>query len=160
VDSAGNLFIADTFNSRIRKVTPAGIISTVAGSGDPLDSGDGVLAIKAGIGPDGIAVDAAGDLFITESSGQRVREVLSMPPSVSLTPTQLQFSAASGGSPTQPQTLSLTSPVEGLPFSITLPDGLNWLQVNPSSGTSPRLIQVVADPTNLAPNSNCACPLG
>jgi sugar lactone lactonase YvrE len=75
-DLAGNLFIADTGNERIRKVTPTGIISTVAGSGMEGFSGDGGPAISAQLyGPTGIAVDTAGNLFISDQANQRIRKV-------------------------------------------------------------------------------------
>ncbi len=73
VDAAGNLFIADTRNDRVRKVTPNGIISTVAGSGS---GGDGGPAFQAQLGaPGGLAVDGAGNLFICETEGNRIRKV-------------------------------------------------------------------------------------
>ena len=74
VDAEGDLFIVDSlFNFRIRKVT-GGIITTVAGNGSGTDSGDGGSAITAGLAaPDGVAVDAQGDLFISEPL--RIREV-------------------------------------------------------------------------------------
>jgi sugar lactone lactonase YvrE len=76
VDSAGNLFIADTGRSRIRKVTPDGIISTVAGSGNAGYSGDGGPATSAQIkNPDGVAVDSEGNLFIADSGNYRIRKV-------------------------------------------------------------------------------------
>jgi sugar lactone lactonase YvrE len=87
VDAAGNLFIADHYNSRIRKVSPDGIITTVAGSGPaageslspPFSRGDGGLATKARLnGPFGLALDRAGNLFVSEASevgGWQVRKV-------------------------------------------------------------------------------------
>jgi len=76
VDAAGNLFIADTNNNRIRKVTPAGIISTVAGNGSFGFSGDGGPATSAQLSdPYGVGVDAAGNLFIADSPNDRVRMV-------------------------------------------------------------------------------------
>lgn len=87
VDAAGNLFIADNGNHRIRKVSPDGIITTVAGSG-PIGPGmgesvgDGGPATQARLnGPAGLAVDGTGSLFFTEldpfaaSGGHRVRRV-------------------------------------------------------------------------------------
>ena len=75
-DSAGNLFIADTLNYRIRKVDAAGIVTTVAGNGTPGFSGDGGPATDAELGnPLGVAVDAAGNLFIADSMMARVRKV-------------------------------------------------------------------------------------
>jgi sugar lactone lactonase YvrE len=68
VDGAGNLFIADTGNNRIRRVTAAGIITTVAGNGVPGYSGDGGPATSAQVpDPLGVAVDGAGNLFIADS---------------------------------------------------------------------------------------------
>ncbi len=61
IDSAGNLYIADSGNDRIRKVTPTGIITTVAGNGVHGSSGDGGQATSAMLNePYGVAVDSAG----------------------------------------------------------------------------------------------------
>jgi uncharacterized protein (TIGR03437 family) len=77
VDSAGNLFIADGANNRIRKVTPAGTISTVAGGAIlPGFSGDGGPATSAGLFlPGGVAVDGAGNLYIADVANNRIRKV-------------------------------------------------------------------------------------
>ena len=76
VDGAGNLFIADEGNQRIRKVGTNGVISTVAGSGASGYSGDGGAATTAGLDfPDGLAVDAYGDIFIADSYSDRIRQV-------------------------------------------------------------------------------------
>ena len=77
VDSAGNLFIADTFNQRIRRVDAAtGIITTVAGNGTFGFNGDGGLATNAWMrDPVGVAVDSAGNLFITDQNNQRIRRL-------------------------------------------------------------------------------------
>jgi sugar lactone lactonase YvrE len=76
VDASGNLFIADSGNSSIRKVTPAGIISTVAGTGIGGFSGDGGPATAAQLWlPTGVSVDAAGNLFIADSVNNRIRKV-------------------------------------------------------------------------------------
>ncbi len=82
VDSSGNIWIADTGNSVIRKVLAAtSVISTVAGNGaaclpPPAKCGDGGLATSANLStPLGIAVDAAGDLYISDYTAQYVRVV-------------------------------------------------------------------------------------
>ena len=76
VDSAGNLFIADYNNNRIRKVDTNGIITTVVGSGMSGFSGDDGAATNADLrGPYGVAVDNAGDLFIADNFNNRIRKV-------------------------------------------------------------------------------------
>ena len=77
VDAAGNLFIGESGNHRIRKMTPNGIISTVAGNGSAGFSGDGGPATAAQLAfPRGVAVDMTGNLYIGEGeSGNRIRKV-------------------------------------------------------------------------------------
>ncbi len=75
LDSAGNLYFPAFFHV-VRKVTPAGIISTVAGSGVGGFSGDGGAATAAMLNsPNGVAVDASGNLFISDSGNNRIRKV-------------------------------------------------------------------------------------
>ena len=75
-DEAGNLFIADLVNNRVRKVAPSGIITTVAGSGTKAYSGDGGPAASAGLNqPRGVAVDGAGNLFIADAYNFSIRKV-------------------------------------------------------------------------------------
>ena len=76
VDSAGNLFVADTSNHCVRRVSPSGIITTVAGTGVAGFSGDGGAAVDAKLAyPWGVAVDPAGNLFILDTFNSRVRKV-------------------------------------------------------------------------------------
>lgn len=91
VDGAGNLFIADTFQHRVRKVDTSGVITTVAGTGFPGFSGDGGPATGAELTqPSGVAVDAAGNLLIADSETNRVRQV---------SPAGIITTVAGGGSP-------------------------------------------------------------
>ncbi|MGA2599445.1 MAG: FG-GAP-like repeat-containing protein, partial [Bryobacteraceae bacterium] len=76
VDAAGNLYIADTGNNRIRKVSLSGVITTIAGTGASGFSGDGGLAAAAQLSaPTGIAVDGAGNLYVADAGNQRVRQL-------------------------------------------------------------------------------------
>ncbi len=71
-DSFGNLYISDYFNHRVRRVSPDGRITTVAGSGKQGHLGDGGLATSALLeNPDGLALDSAGDVYIADSTGIR-----------------------------------------------------------------------------------------
>ena len=75
VDAAGNIFIADFGNRRIRKVNTAGVITTVAGGGS-VWPGDGGIATSASLtGPIGVAVDASGNLYIADETDARIRKV-------------------------------------------------------------------------------------
>ena len=81
VDSAGNLYITDPLNHRVRRVSPAGVITTVAGSGQEGFSGDGGQATSARLAvPAAVAVDAAGNLLISDQANQRVRKVVGLSP--------------------------------------------------------------------------------
>jgi sugar lactone lactonase YvrE len=77
VDDAGNIYIADTTNNRIRKVTAGTfVVTTVAGNGTLGLSGDGAAATSAELAyPYGVAVDSAGNIYIADTSNQRIRKV-------------------------------------------------------------------------------------
>jgi sugar lactone lactonase YvrE len=75
-DSLGNLYIADSWNQRIRMVSTNGIITTVAGNGSSGFSGDSSPATSAQLdNPTGLAVDSFGNVYIADSSNQRIRMV-------------------------------------------------------------------------------------
>jgi uncharacterized protein (TIGR03437 family) len=75
-DSAGNLYFADSTTQRVRKITPGGVITTVAGNGIDAYSGDGGQATAASLGfPIGVAVDGSGNLYIADGDNNRVRKV-------------------------------------------------------------------------------------
>jgi trimeric autotransporter adhesin len=77
IDAAGNLYIADYFNSRIRKVSAAnGTISTIAGVANPGNGGDFGPAVQAAInGPTGISIDAQNNVYFVDSNNNRVRKI-------------------------------------------------------------------------------------
>ena len=76
VDGAGNVYIADTFNHRIRKVDSSGVITTIAGSGEEGFSGDGSPATQAQLYyPSGVALDGAGNLYIADTANHRIRKM-------------------------------------------------------------------------------------
>ncbi len=76
VDAKGNLFIADTGNHRVRRVSTDGIITTVAGTGELGFSGDGGPAVEAQLAfPSAIAIDSEGDLYIADFSNHRIRKL-------------------------------------------------------------------------------------
>ena len=75
LDAGGNIYIADYYNNRIRKVNTSGVITTVAGS-TPGYSGDGMPATDAHLnGPSGIAIDTSGNIFIADRNNNVIRKV-------------------------------------------------------------------------------------
>ena len=75
-DAAGNLFITDKINNRVRKVDGAGIISTVGGNGAGGFTGDGGPAVSASINfAAGLALDAAGNIYVADANNNRIRKI-------------------------------------------------------------------------------------
>lgn len=75
-DAAGNLYICDVNNNRIRKVTPAGIISTIAGTGVAGDTPDGALATATKVSqPFDVVVDAAGNIYYCDQNNHKVKKI-------------------------------------------------------------------------------------
>jgi uncharacterized repeat protein (TIGR02543 family) len=100
VDSAGNIYFADTGNNRLRKVNAAGMISTVAGNGVLGYSGDGGSATSAMINmdtfssPSGVVIDPSGNIYISDNTNVRIRKVY--PANISDAPTGVTATAGNG----------------------------------------------------------------
>jgi len=120
VDAAGDVVIADTYNQRVRFVDGAGIIHTVAGSGDNGFSGDGGLAtescpsgspptcILADLAyPYGVGVDPSGNIYIADTNNYRVRNVTAIP-NLNSSAYNLSFPQQALGTTSDPQQLTLT----------------------------------------------------
>src|SRR5258706_184996 len=75
-DSAGNVYVADMVYQKIRKITPAGVVTTLAGSG-ALGSADGTGAAATFNNPTGVAIDGVGTIYVADSSNQTIRRVTS-----------------------------------------------------------------------------------
>src|ERR1035438_6150698 len=76
VDSLGNVYIADTLDHVVRKVTTNGVITTMAGNGSPGYSGDGGPANRAHLNqPRGVALDAGGNVYVADTGNNQVRRI-------------------------------------------------------------------------------------
>jgi DNA-binding beta-propeller fold protein YncE len=75
IDGAGNLYVADNFNQTIRKITPAGLVSTYAGSAGNAGSIDGTAFAARFSSPAAVAVDAAGNVFVSDSLNYTIRKI-------------------------------------------------------------------------------------
>jgi sugar lactone lactonase YvrE len=74
VDKGGNIYVADACNHLIRKITPAGVVTTLAGSGKP-DFADGKGGGARFCSPRGVAVDESGNVFVADSKNNRIRKI-------------------------------------------------------------------------------------
>jgi uncharacterized protein (TIGR03437 family) len=153
-DAAGDVYLTDTTNNLVRKVSAANVISTIAGNGKPGFSGDGGSATQASLNlPFQVAVDNAGNVFIADFGNDRIRVVSAAPPSFQTDSNLLAITAASGGLPADPQPVNLASPLAGLPYSTSITPTASWLTVTPPSGQMPAKINVLADPSQLQPGT-------
>jgi len=75
VDSADNIYVADTYNDVIRKVTPAGGVTTIAGLGGNSGSAEGIGIAARFAGPSGVAVDGSGSVYVADQVSHTIRKV-------------------------------------------------------------------------------------
>ena len=75
IDSAGNVYVADDFNDTIRKITPGGVVTTLAGTAGVTGSADGTGAAARFNGPIGVATDSAGNVYVADSGNDIIRRI-------------------------------------------------------------------------------------
>ena len=75
VDSATNVYVADTWNHTIRKITPGGVVSTLAGSAGNSGSANGTGTAALFYQPQGVAVDSAGNVYVADTGNQMIRQI-------------------------------------------------------------------------------------
>jgi prepilin-type N-terminal cleavage/methylation domain-containing protein len=95
VDSSGNVYVTDTRNHKIRKISPLGVVTTLAGSGAP-GSADGNGAAASFYFPFGVAVDSAGTVYVTDNTTSRVRKISPLGVVTTLAGSTSGFSDATG----------------------------------------------------------------
>jgi len=100
IDSAGNLYVADTVNHTLRKITPAGVVTTLAGVAQVSGSADGTGPSARFYLPAHVAVDGAGNLYVTEFGNSTIRKVTTAGVVTTLAGTAGMLGSADGTGPT------------------------------------------------------------
>jgi sugar lactone lactonase YvrE len=78
VDGSGNVYVADRTNNLIRKITPTGVVITLAGSGS-VGSANGMGIAASFNGPSGVAIDGSGNLYVADTYNNRIRKITGIP---------------------------------------------------------------------------------
>ncbi|HLK62639.1 MAG TPA: discoidin domain-containing protein [Bryobacteraceae bacterium] len=134
IDGAGNLYIADFGNFRVRKVSAGGIMSTLAGTGQSGNGGDGGLAANASLNDvTDVAIDSAGNVYISDAGNHRVRKVTPGGMISAFAGTGVQGYSGDGG---QAASAQLNRPI-GLVI-----DANNYLYISDSSSQNIRRVNL------------------
>ena len=156
VDASGNVYIADTNNNRIRKITVStGIITTIAGTGTAGYSGDNGAATSAQINyPFGVAVDASGNVYIADTFNYRIRKVtVSTGIITTIAGTGLSGCFGENGAATDAQLKFSYGVALGASGNVYIADGLNY-RIRLLTSVLP-----TASPTAAPSVSPTACPI-
>ena len=137
-DGAGNLYIADSLHNRIRLVcstTPpayvstcsgAGTITTIAGNGNPSDTGDGAVASKATLSsPNGIAVDGAGNVYIADTGNDSIRVITAATGNISTIAGNIGGTVCGGSTDSVGDGCAATQATLNQPWGVTVDGGGN-----------------------------------
>ena len=148
VDAAGNLYIAD--DTHIRKVAANGIITTVAGNGDEGYSGDGGPATSAQLSAGQVALDAAGNLYIADSKGNRIRKVATSGIITTIAGNGSEGYSGDGGPATSAQFHDLAAVAVDATGNVLVADSLN---------NAIRMLKPIAAPLAATASANSASNL-
>ncbi len=96
VDGSGNVYVADAGNSTIRKISPSGVVTTFAGAAGAAGSGDGVGASARFRQPQGVEVDAGGNVYVADTNNSTIRKISPAGSVVTLAGAAGQFGSADG----------------------------------------------------------------
>jgi len=171
IDHEGNLYIADTLNHRIRRVDTSGIITTIAGTGEPGRGDELIPALESALDhPSSLVLDTAGDLYFTDWQNHRLRKIVFAgrpviaPPAEAFTPSSsatfsgIQF--LSSEEPTEEERAAVIIEIDKEPvriealslqtFTVTLPSeltpGLHTIRIQTPAGYSTTIAFRVAEP--------------
>ncbi len=134
---------------KIRYISPSGTMTFFTGAGHLGFAGDGGAASQSSFGAAGLALDAAGNLYLSDFYNDRIRVILATPPTASVAQPSLSFTATAGGAQSDPQRIAFSSTLPGLQLVAAQSDS-PWLNVPSTVASAPQNIQVSVDPGKLA----------
>jgi hypothetical protein len=143
IDADGNLYVADTGNNRIRKVTPEGVVSTIAGDGTA-GYVDGAAAQARFNGPIGVAVDEAGTVYVADTYNDRVRKI-SIDGQVTTFPSNETFNTPCGVAVAKDGSVFVADTGHNLLLKITPEGNVTYLAMNDIDLSRPVGIAVTHD---------------
>lgn len=147
-DASGNMYIAEFSGNYIRKVSTSGIISTIAGTGTASSTGDGGDASSATLNnPSGIAIDASGNIYIAEASGNRIRKINTSGIISTIAGTGTASSTGDGG--------TATSATLNFPTDIVF-DASGNLYISENGGNRIRKINTAGNISTIAGNGTAS----
>jgi len=148
-DASGNLYIADSGNNRIRKITPGGTISTYAGTGTASFSGDGGAATSATLNsPVGMSIDTSGNLYVADTSNHRIRKITSGGTISTIAGTGTSGFSGDGGAATS---ANLASPYDAVA------DGSGTVYISDTGNNRIRKVTAGTITTVVGGGANSAC---
>jgi trimeric autotransporter adhesin len=145
MDQSSNLYLADSSYNMVRMISPAGNITTLAGSQSPGFAGDGSYGYRALLnGPIGVSVDAKGNVYVADELNQRIREVNTL--GIISTVAGTTHYSGDGG----PATAALLFRPEH-----AVPDGAGNLYISDTANHAIRKVDAKGNITSVAGNGNC-----
>ena len=158
VDANGTVYVVDNGTHTVRRIDVSGTITTIAGNGRRGFSGDGGPATAASFNSPqlGVVVGPNGDLFVADTSNNRIRVIRTEAPTLTTSRRSVTFQGLPGQSVATAR-IEVRSSVRGLLFDVsTRVEGGEWLRVSSNQGAAPSNVDLAVDTSQLSPGRYAA----